>query len=201
LSQNHLMRLFTLLVISLFGVLGANPLQAQSMAYALDPSHTAVHWEVKHFGTSTLRGRFSDIQGHIELNPSAGAGVVSIKLNTASVSTGVPVLDALLQNEDFFNTRAYPQAYFVARQLKFNQDKLQSVRGELTLRGISMPLQFRAAHFNCYQHPVNKKQVCGGDFEGELQRTEASITYGTPFVGSQVRVLIQIEATQTTPVP
>jgi polyisoprenoid-binding protein YceI len=195
------MRFITILGICIFGALVAQPSQAQNSAYTLDPSHTSVHWEVKHFGTSSLRGRFSDIQGYIELNPSEGTGVVSIKLNTSSVSTGVPVLDVLLQNEDFFNTRAYPQAYFVAHQLKFNQDKLQSVRGELTLRGLSMPLQLRATHFNCYQHPVRQKQVCGGDFEGELLRTDVGMNYGTPFVSSRARLLIQIEATQTTPVP
>ena len=31
---------------------------AQPVAYAVDPAHTQVHWEVRHFGTSTQRGRF-----------------------------------------------------------------------------------------------------------------------------------------------
>ena len=36
--------------------------RAQPVTYVFDPSHTQVTWEVKHLGTSTLRGRFNRIR-------------------------------------------------------------------------------------------------------------------------------------------
>ena len=44
--------------------------------YRLDPQHTFVHFEVKHFDTSTLRGRVGPVRGrrHAGSAPPAGAG-------------------------------------------------------------------------------------------------------------------------------
>jgi len=35
---------------------------------ALDPTHTFVHWEVVHMGTSTIRGRFSKVTGNVQFD-------------------------------------------------------------------------------------------------------------------------------------
>jgi polyisoprenoid-binding protein YceI len=39
--------------------------QAQSATYAIDPTHTFINFEVKHFGTSTNRGRWDKKEGSI----------------------------------------------------------------------------------------------------------------------------------------
>ncbi|MEO5689223.1 MAG: YceI family protein [Burkholderiaceae bacterium] len=48
---------------------GLAPALAQSMAgpitYQLDPAHTFVTFEVRHFGTSTLRGRIGPVTGEV----------------------------------------------------------------------------------------------------------------------------------------
>ena len=36
----------------------ATAAQAQPVTYKFDPTHTWTTWEVRHFGTSTYRGRF-----------------------------------------------------------------------------------------------------------------------------------------------
>ncbi|HNK18568.1 MAG TPA: polyisoprenoid-binding protein, partial [Piscinibacter sp.] len=46
----------TLLATALLAAAGFA--QAQSASYSIDPTHTFVTFEAKHFGTSTLRGRF-----------------------------------------------------------------------------------------------------------------------------------------------
>lgn len=168
--------------------------QAQSLPYQLDPSHTKVFWEVRHFGTSTSRGRFDDIQGQVSLDRAAGRGEVAITVGTASVTTGVPPLDSILRGEYFFASAAYPRAYFVSRQLVFKDGRLTQVVGELTLRDVSTGLTLTATRFDCYTHPQLQREVCGGDFEGELSRGEFGITYGLPFVADRVRLVVQIEA-------
>lgn len=170
------------------------PAHAQSLPYQLDPQHTKVYWEVKHFGTSTSRGRFDDIEGQVSLDRTAGRGEVSITVGTASVTTGVPPLDAILRGEYFFASKDHPRAYFVSRRLTFKGDQLAELVGELTVRDVSTGLKLTATHFNCYKHPVLAREVCGGDFEGELQRSELGMTYGHPFVADRVRLVVQIEA-------
>jgi polyisoprenoid-binding protein YceI len=185
--------LFVRVAVAACAAAAASLAQAQSISYRLDPNHTSIHWEVQHFKTSTLRGRFQDIQGQIRIDALASTGEVSMVLNVASVNTGVPALDGILRGEQFFDVKRYPQAFFVARNLKFDAGNPAHLYGELTLRDTSIPLTLRATNFNCYDAPSGQT-VCGGDFEAEMFRSSAGLGYGLPFVGDRVRLRIQVEA-------
>jgi len=64
----------------------------------------------------------------------------------------------------------------------------------LTLRGKTNPVTLTANNFNCYDNPMLKREVCGGDFEATIQRTQWGVNYGVPGIPDSVRVVIQIEA-------
>jgi polyisoprenoid-binding protein YceI len=177
-------------------VWAALPAQAQSPApatYLLDPSHTQVTWALVHLGTSTMRGRFTGVSGHVTLDRAAGKGELSVQIPTASVSSGVVPLDSLLRGDGMLRSEAHPLAYFVASQFNFEDGKLSSVRGEFTLRGISQPLSLRAVRFGCYAHPQLQREVCGGDFEGEILRSSFQIDHSLPFIADRVDLRIQVE--------
>lgn len=184
-----------LAVLLAWVVLGGTvtPVRADGVTYLFDPSHTQVTWELMHLGTSTLRGRFNRIEGHATLDRAARRGEISVTVDTASISTGVLPLDGLLRGTQGFKSQDHPKAYFVAQQLTFDGDKLVSALGEFTLGGVSRGLELRATNFNCYQHPVLKREVCGGDFEAELMRSSFGINHSLPFIGDRVRLLIQVE--------
>jgi polyisoprenoid-binding protein YceI len=178
---------------------GCTAAQSQPVAYALDPEHTRVHWEVLHYGTSTIRGRFDRLRGSVTLDRAARSGDVSISVDTASVSTGVPALDRVLRGNNFFMSNRHPQAYFVSRELRLDGERVNEVRGEVTLRGTNVPLSLRALSFSCRTHPVLQREVCGGDFEGELAQSAFGMTYGLSFTSDRVRLLIQVEAVRIDP--
>jgi polyisoprenoid-binding protein YceI len=167
--------------------------RAEPASYRVDASHTRVYWETRHFGTSTHRGRFDSVDGQIVLDRSSGNGEVSISIATASVSSGVPALDKVLRGSGFLAADAHPTAYFVARQLRFDGERLAGLRGEFTLRGVSRPLELRSEHFACRIDEGLKREVCGGDFEAEISRSDFGSTFGLPFVGDKVRLLIAVE--------
>lgn len=167
---------------------------AQPATYRLDPSHSFVHFEVMHFGTATLRGRFGPLEGVAELDRGARRGEVSLTIPTRIVSTGLPVLDSRLRQPDLLASAEHPDAYFVARQFVFDGDALREVRGEITLRGISRPLALRALSFSCGTHPLLKRDWCGGDFETELRRSDFGMSFGLPLVADRVRLQVQVEA-------
>lgn len=171
---------------------------AQGVTYALDPTHTRVHWEVLHFGTSTSRGRFDDITGALTLHAATNTGEVSVNIGTASVNTGVAPLDSVLRGS-YLASGEHPQAYFVASGWRWQAGAPLEVRGEFTLRGVSRPLQLRAQRLNCYTHPMLQREVCGADLAGELTRSDFGITDGLPFIGDTVRLVIQVEAIRTEP--
>jgi polyisoprenoid-binding protein YceI len=168
---------------------------AEPVRYRFDPTHTFVHFEVLHFNTSTIHGRFGPIQGDATLDRAARKGRVQVEIDTAQVNTGVPPLDARLKEGDMLSVGANPRAYLVAERVEFDDTgRVTALRGELTLRGTSVPLTLTALRFNCYTSPLLRREVCGGDFEGRVSRSAVGITHSLPFVADSVRLLVQVEA-------
>lgn len=168
---------------------------AQPARYVVDPTHTFVMYEMGHYGTSTNRGRFSTKDGAIELDIAGKTGKVDITMDMTSINTGVDQLNRHVQSKDFFNVAEFPIARFLGDQLEFNGDKVTAVVGTLTMMGKTNPVTLRALRFNCYQSPMLKRQICGGDFETTVSRSLWGLVWGLNFgFEDNVRLLIQVEA-------
>ncbi len=180
-----------LVSLALVGSLAAAQPAAPAAVYELDPRHSFVHFEVLHFGTSTSRGRFGPVQGQVTLDRNNGLGEVALRIATTSVDTGLPVFNARLREADLLAAAEYPEAFFVARNFRFEGSQLAELRGEFTLRGTSQPLSLKARQFACRQDGAT--EVCGGDFEGEFLRSSFGATFGLPFVADRVKLVVQVE--------
>ncbi len=165
---------------------------AAPVAYRLDPDHTWLQAEVLHFGTSTIRVRFGPLSGSAVLDREAHAGEVSLAIDMAGVDSGSKLFDARLQRPDLLATAEFPQAWFVSRRFTFEGDTPTELRGELTFKGISQPLSLRALRFSC--RTDDRGELCGGDFEGQLNRSDFNANFGAPLVGDAVRLVVRVEA-------
>lgn len=171
------------------------PAHAELATYAVDPTHTFVTFEMSHFGTSTNRGRFDKKQGTVQFDRAGKAGKVDLTIDTSSINTGVEALNKHMQGKDFFDVAAFPTAHFVADKFSFNGDKVSEVSGTLTLLGKTHPVTLKANNFNCYTSPMLKREVCGGDFETTIQRSQWGVNWGlSNGVPDATRLIIQVEA-------
>jgi len=198
-SSSDLLKTSRAALAALCASAGLLPALAQSAAgpvtYRLDPNHTFVTFEVMHFGTSTLRGRIGPVNGEVTVDRGTKTGDLRLRIPVTTLSTGSRVLDARLREPDLLATAEYPEAYFVATRFQFDAaGGVREVRGEFTLRGVGEPLSLVARSFACRQDATLERQVCGGDFEGELKRSRFGATMGLPFVGDDVHLVVQVEA-------
>ena len=181
----------TALALALLATTGS----AIAAQYEIDPHHTYVAFEIGHFGTSTNRAQFEKTSGSIDFDRAAKSGKVDVRVDTASVHSGSPAFDTHLQTADLFNVAQHPEMRFVSDRFEFDGDRVAKVHGQLTLLGKTAPLVLNATQFNCYQSPMLKAEVCGGDFEGSIDRTQWGMDYlvamGMP---KKVRLVVQIEA-------
>jgi polyisoprenoid-binding protein YceI len=166
---------------------------AQSTTYTIEPTHTFVTWEAKHFGTSTSRGRFDKKSGSITIDKTAKTGKAEITIDMKSMNTGVAPFDKHLTGEDFFAADKFPEAKFVSTSFKFDGDKVSEVSGNLTMRGKTNPVTLKSTGFGCYDNPYVKREVCGGDFETTIIRSQYDMKYGLPGIQDNIRLLIQVE--------
>ena len=169
--------------------------QAEPVRYEIEPTHTFVTFEVVHFETSTLRGRFDKVDGHVELDRKQGQGKADISIDLASINSGTPDFDAHLKSPDFFDAAKAPTARFVGNKFQFDGDKPTAVSGDLTLLGKTMPVTLKGTRFNCYDQPVLKVHVCGGDFETTIERSQWGMNWGIDMgIPDKVHLVVQIEA-------
>ena len=173
--------------------LGTAPALAAN--YAIDPHHTYAAFEIGHFGTSTNRAQFEKTTGSLQFDRAAKTGQVDVRVDTRSVHSGSQEFDKHLQSADLFDAARYPEIRFVSDRFEFEGDRVAQVHGQLTLLGKTHPVVLKASQFNCYQSPMLKAEVCGGDFSATIDRTQWGMDYlvnvGMP---KQVRLVVQIEA-------
>jgi polyisoprenoid-binding protein YceI len=173
----------------------AGPALAAADRYTIDPNHTYPSIEFSHMGISVWRGKFDKSSGNITLDREAKTGTVLIAIDPASIDFGLGAMNKKARSEDFFNVAKYPTATYKGT-LRFDGDKPTSVDGQITIMGVTRPLQLRVHLFNCIPHPMLKKEVCGADAEGELNWSEYGMKmsqYGQGDMG-KVQLRIQVEA-------
>jgi len=174
---------------------GALVATAQADTYKIDPTHTYVTYEILHFGTSTNRGRFDKKEGTVEFDRAAKTGHVDVTFDVAGASTGYAAMDKHLLSPDILDAEKFPTVHFVGDKFTFDGDKVTAVSGELTIKGKTGPVTLKANHFNCYTNPMLKREVCGGDFETEIDRPFYGVDYGVPYGFSKsLKLVVQVEA-------
>ena len=168
---------------------------AQAADYAIDPTHTFATFEINHMGASVNRVRFDKKDGKVVFDAAAKSGKVDISLDMSSVNSGTAAFDKHLQSADIFDVAKFPQARFVGDKFVYSGDKLTAVEGQLTILGKTQPVSLKANQFTCYQSPMLKREVCGGDFEATIDRTAFGVNYGIDWgFPKNVRLVIQVEA-------
>lgn len=162
--------------------------------YLIDNAHTFPRFEYNHLGYSTQVSRFDKTKGKIVLDRAAKTGSVDVEIDAKSINTGLPIFNEHLQAEDYFDTAKYPVITFKSSRVKFDGDKLASVDGDLTIKGVTKPVTLNVTSFQCKPHPMNKKDACGANATTKIKRSDFNAGKGVPAVSDEVTLTIPIEA-------
>jgi polyisoprenoid-binding protein YceI len=163
-------------------------------SYTVDPRHTFPSFEISHLGFSMQRGRFDETSGKVALDREAGTGSIQIRINTASISTGLPELEKHLRSPDFFDAARFPEITFTSDKLTFDNKVLKAVDGNLTLHGVTRPVHLDVDHFHCGINMISMKYVCGANATATIRRSDFGVDKYAPALADDVKIEIQIEA-------
>ena len=125
-------------------VLASGTSVASAEDYVIDTqgAHAFIQFKIAHLGYSWLLGRFNEFEGQFsydEKNPSASTVDVTIK--TASLDSNHAERDKHLRSDDFLHVDKYPEAKFVSTGFTQGKDGTGVLKGNLTLRGVTKPLE------------------------------------------------------------
>ena len=162
--------------------------------YMIEPSHSMPRFEYSHFGYSLQLSRFDTVSGTITLDRAAKSGSVDVTIDAKSVNTGSTLFNGHIQGEDFFNTAKYPTITFKSNKMKFEGDKVTSVDGDLTVKGITKPVTLTVNSFLCMPHPMMKKEACGVTATTKVLRSDFNMGKHVPYVGDEVTLTLPVES-------
>ena len=168
---------------------------AEPVTYQIDPAHTHPSFEADHFGgLSIWRGRFDKSSGTIVLDREKGTGTVEVIVDTSSIDFGNPKLDEHTKSAEMFDVKKYPTATYKGTLSGFKNGLPTQVVGEFTLHGVTRPLNLTINTFKCVEFPMDKKEHCGADASGTLNRADYGISYGDKYgFKMAVKLAIQVE--------
>ncbi|MFI4967132.1 MAG: YceI family protein [Gammaproteobacteria bacterium] len=168
---------------------------AAPQAYDLDPDHTHIAFEADHFaGFSVWRGLLPKNRGTATLDKAAQTGTVDVYTDLSSVEIGQAKLDDELKSDKFFNVAKYPESHYQGTLGNFVNGVPTTITGNLTLHGVTKPVNLKILSFRCQPHPFFKREACGADAIGTFNRDDFGIDYAKSYGFSMaVTLRIQVE--------
>jgi len=115
--------------------------EAVDGTWRLDPARSSIEFRTAHFwGLITVTGHFEVYEGQLDMSVDPA---IELTVDANSVQTGNRKRDRHLRSADFFDAVNHPRMRFVSDSVELLADTL-SVRGRLSARGASIPLELQA---------------------------------------------------------
>ena len=181
----------------------------ETTLWNIDPAHTGVEFAVKHMMFTTVRGRFKQLTGTIEVdeaNPDRSR--VQVEIDAGSLDTGVADRDAHLRSADFLDVANHPKMTFRSKRvegaMKKEGDRF-TVTGDLTIRGTTIEVKL-----DC-QYEGTGTDPWGGTRSGVRATTtidrrdwglkwNQALETGGILVANEVRIELEVQAVKAVPV-
>ena len=182
------------LIVLAFAAAYSLAASAAPETYNIDPVHSFSRFEYNHFGYSTQVNKFNSTTGKITIDRAAKTGSVEVSIDPKSVNTGYDTFNGHLQGPDFFDSAKYPAITYKSTRFNFVGDKLVSVDGNLTIKGITKPVKLEVTSFHCAPHPMLKKDACGANATAKILRSDFNAGKLAPSVSDEVTLGFSVEA-------
>lgn len=125
-------------MLRLVGLLAAlvSPLAAQAAEFKLvQPEKSSLSFGFRQMGVA-MDGKFRKFTPQVSFDPAKpGEAKASIELDLASIDTGTDEGNEEVAGKQWFNTKAFPVARFVANNIKPLGGNRYEVSGPLTIKG------------------------------------------------------------------
>jgi polyisoprenoid-binding protein YceI len=142
--------------------------------WAADPIHSDVAFEVEYAGVSTFRGSFRDFDATLEGSTLAGSARV------ASVDVKDEQLSGHLQSPDFFDAERFPEIAFRAETLSVADDGAVTGSGELTIKGVTKPVELRGRLASAASVDPFGRERLGLTLSTTIDRNKFGIAWNAP---------------------
>jgi polyisoprenoid-binding protein YceI len=169
------------------------------ITYEIDPTHSAVHFSVRHLMVSNVRGEFTKLSGTVKFDPqNPAASSVEATIDANSISTRDPQRDGHLKSGDFLDTEKFPTMTFRSKRVEVEPGG-GKVTGDLTIHGVTREITLDVEGPSQEMKDPWGKQRIGASASTKISRKEFGLTWnaaletGGVMIGDEVKINIDVE--------
>src|SRR5215471_8731921 len=112
-----------------------------TVAYQIDPAHSAAQFKVRHMMIANVKGEFTKISGSVNydaVNPAATQ--IQASIDAATINTRDEQRNGHLKSADFFDVEKFPAIAFASKKVVSTGPDSFEVLGDLTIHGVTQPV-------------------------------------------------------------
>ncbi|MEY2401268.1 MAG: hypothetical protein QOJ08_1379 [Ilumatobacteraceae bacterium] len=169
--------------------------------WAFDPSHSGVHFKVRHLGLNNVHGRFNGIDAWLVVGEDLSATSFGATIDIATIDTNNADRDAHLLSTDFFSVEANPTLTFTSTGIRETGSDEYEADGDLTINGITKPVTLAVEFTGAIEHPGDGKLHSGFIATAKILRDDFGIDFNMPLgidkfaLGKKIDVEIDVQFT------
>ena len=167
--------------------------------WKVDAVHSSVSFSVKHMGIANVRGRFTEIEGTLEVREDLAEGRIQGTVKVASIETGDAKRDEHLRSADFFDVERFPEISFESTRIEAIDEERTRVTGNLAMHGVAREIVLEGQTEGTDTDPWGNTRV-GVEGFGKLLRSDFEMKFnqalssGNKLVGDKVTITLDISA-------
>ena len=172
------------------------------MAWEIDPAHSEAQFAVKHMMFTNVRGHFNVLSGHLHIDEQHPENSwVDAQVDANSIDTRSDYRDGHLRSADFFDVEKYPIINFKSNKVERLKGDEYNVIGDLTMHGVTKPVQFKAEYAGTGKNPYGKV-VAGLSAKTKINRKDFGLNWnqalesGGVLVSEDVTIEIDLQAVE-----
>lgn len=175
-----------------------DPAQVPAGDYVLDARHASLTAKVAHLGGfSNYAMRFDKLEGGFTWDPAnPAAAKATIRIDPASIHTGLPNFDKELAGPRWFNAAAHPAITFVSTGLDAGADGRGKITGDLTFLGVTKPVTLDATFNGVGPGMMGTGVRLGFSGTGKIKRSDFGLTTSANAAGDEVMLDFEVEFTK-----
>lgn len=149
--------------------------RAQAPVFEITTVDSSIKFHVK--SSTTIAGKFDDWDATLTFtSPDETTGVLTIKIQAASVDTGSSLKNGKLKGKDFFDVERNPLITFKSTKFVHKGHNIFEVDGDFMIRGVSNPEKLTLT--------VTSKGKGSAEIKGAMvfNRKDYGMNKGIPFI-------------------
>ncbi|MCR8668090.1 YceI family protein [Aestuariibaculum sp. M13] len=168
--------------------------------WVIDPSHSEIGFKVKHLMISNVKGAFTNYEATIE-GKDIFSSPVTVKIETASISTNNADRDTHLKSADFFDVENHESMTFKSKSLAKVDDDEYKLTGILTIKGISKDVVLDVEYGGTNTDPWGNEKLAL-EITGKINRKDwglnwnAALETGGVLVADEVKIAAEVQFTK-----